>query len=169
MLNLLKLEEFFFSFCSYNRTKHSGLCLFSDSCIFEDFLSFTEFSCEFFFEVFFATYFISVCFLCLSYIASDAELRVASCSGCNSTYVGQTVGHVATRVNEHRKRDFPVGKHLLECNKEVSGTAELTSDIIDQKANTHKLHTLEALHIWRERPRINTRNKFSSRKLTLKL
>ena len=58
---------------------------------------------------------------------------------------------------------------MLECNKEVSGTAELTSDIIDQKASTHKLHTLEALHIWRERPRINTRDKFSSRKLTLKL
>ena len=58
---------------------------------------------------------------------------------------------------------------MLECNKEVSGTAELTSEIIYQKANTHKLHTLEVLHIWRERPRINTRDKFRSRNLTLKL
>ena len=48
-----------------------------------------------------------------------------TCSGCNSTYVGQTVRHLATRVDEHRKGDSPVGQHLLECNKEVGGTAEL--------------------------------------------
>ena len=77
-----------------------------------------------------------------------------TCNGCNSTYVGQTVRHLATRVDEHRKGDFSVGKHLLECNKEVGGTAELKSEIIDQTANTHKLLTLEALHIRRERPKI---------------
>ena len=92
-----------------------------------------------------------------------------TCSGCNSTYVGQTVRHLATRVDEHRKEDSPVGQHLLECNKEVGGTAELKSEIIDQTANTHKLLTLEALHIWRERPKINTRDEFRSRELTLKL
>ena len=69
------------------------------------------------------------------------------CSGCNSTYVGQTVRHLATRVDDHRKWDSPVGQHMLECNKEVGGTAELKSEIIDQTANTHKLLTLEALHI----------------------
>ena len=90
-------------------------------------------------------------------------------SGCNSTYVGQTVRHLATRVDEHRKGDSAVGQHLLECNKEVGGTAELKSEIIDQTANTHKLLTLEALHIWRERPKTNTRDEFRSRKLTLKL
>ena len=67
------------------------------------------------------------------------------CSGCNSTYGGQTVQHLATRVDEHRKADSPVGPHLLESNKEVGGTAELKSKIIDQTANTHKLLTLEAL------------------------
>ena len=92
-----------------------------------------------------------------------------TCSGCNSTYVGQTVRHLATRVDEHRKADSPVGQHLLECNKEVGGTAELKSEIIDQTANTHKLLTLEALHICRERPKINTRDEFRSRELTLKL
>ena len=86
-----------------------------------------------------------------------------TCSGCNSTYVGQTVRHLATRINEHRKGDSPLGQHLLECNKEVGGTAELKSEIIDQTANTHKLLTLEALHIWRERPKINTRDEFRSR------
>ena len=83
-----------------------------------------------------------------------------TCSGCNSTYVGQTVRHLATRVDEHREGDSPVGQHLLECKKEVGGTAELKSEIIDQTANTHKLLTLEALHIWRERPKINTRDDF---------
>ena len=39
------------------------------------------------------------------------------------------------------------GQHFKACNKEVGGTAELNSEIIDQTANTHKLLTLEALHI----------------------
>ena len=91
------------------------------------------------------------------------------CCGCNSTYVGQTVRHLATRVDEHCKGDSAVGQHLLECNKEVGGTAELKSEIIDQTANTHKLLTLEALHIWREKPRISTRKEFGSREVTLKL
>ena len=76
-----------------------------------------------------------------------------TCSGCNSTSVGQTIRHLATRVDEHRKGDCPVGQHWLECNKEVGGTAELNSDITDQTANTHKLLTLEALSIWRDRPK----------------
>ena len=92
-----------------------------------------------------------------------------TCRGCNSTYVGQTVRHLATMVNEHRKGDSPAGQHLFECNNEVGSTAELNSEIIDQTANTHKLLTLEALHIWRERPKINTRDEFRSRELTLKL
>ena len=31
-----------------------------------------------------------------------------TCSGCNSTYVGQTVRHLATRVDQNRKGDSPV-------------------------------------------------------------
>ena len=72
-----------------------------------------------------------------------------TCSGCNSTYVGQTVRHLTTRVNKHRKGDSPVGKSLLECNREIGGTAELKSEIKHQKNNTHKLLTLEALLIGR--------------------
>ena len=58
---------------------------------------------------------------------------------------------------------------MSECNKELGGTAELKSVIIDQTANTHKLLTLEALYILRERPKIKTRDEFRSRELTLKL
>ena len=92
-----------------------------------------------------------------------------TCSGCNYTDVGQTVRNSATRVDEHRKEDSPVGQHLLECNKVVGGTAELKSEIIDQTANTHKLLTLEVLHYWRQRPRINTREEFRRRESTLNL
>ena len=92
-----------------------------------------------------------------------------TCSGCNSTYVSQTVRPLVTRVDEHRKEDCPVGQHLLECNREVLGTAGLKSDNIDQAANTHKLLTLEVLHILNERSRINTRDEFRSRELTLKV
>ena len=92
-----------------------------------------------------------------------------TCSGCNSTYVGQSVRHLATRGDEHRKVDSPVGQHLLEANKEVGGTAELKSEIIEQTANTHKLPTLEALNIWRERTRINVRDEFRRWELTLKV
>ena len=92
-----------------------------------------------------------------------------TCSGCNSTYVGQTVRHLATRIDEYRKRVSPIGQHLLEWNKEVGGSAELKSEIIDQIAKTHKLLTLEALLIWRERPWINARDEFRSRELTKKL
>ena len=102
--------------------------------------------------------------ICLPYLKISFARELSSkmvykltCSGFNSTYVGQTVRHLAARVDEHRKRNSPLGQHLLESNKEVGGTAELKSEIIDQTANTHKLLTLEALHIWREMPKINTR------------
>ena len=58
---------------------------------------------------------------------------------------------------------------MLEWNNEVGGTAELNSEIIDQTANTHKLLTLEALRIYSESPKINTRDEFRSPELTLKL
>ena len=70
---------------------------------------------------------------------------------------------------EHRKGGSPIGQQMLECNKEVGVTAELKPKILDQTANTHKLLTLVALHIWREKPRINTRDEFKSRELTPKL
>ena len=70
---------------------------------------------------------------------------------------------------ETQQKVYAVLGLSLKPNKEVGGTAELKSKIIDQTAKTHKLLTLEALHIWMERPRINTRDEFSSRELTLKL
>ena len=64
--------------------------------------------------------------------------------------------------------DTPVGQHQRQCSSD-SGKSELNWKIIDQASSSIKLLTLEALHIRKERPSINTRDEFRSRKLTIKL
>ena len=90
------------------------------------------------------------------------------CCGCKSIYVGQTVRHLTTRIEEHRKEDTPVGQHIRQCGSE-HGKADFNWIIIDQASSSFKLLTLEALHIRKERPAINTRDEFRSRELTLRL
>ena len=44
--------------------------------------------------------------------SNDLKSRVVyklSCSGCTSTYVGQAVRQINTRIEEHKKADSPVG------------------------------------------------------------
>ena len=91
-----------------------------------------------------------------------------SFSGCNSTYVGQTVRHLITRIEEHKKADSPVGIHLQQCELE-GNSADLSWEIIDRSNNQTKLLTLEAIHIRKEKPGLNTRDEFRSRELTLKI
>ena len=91
-----------------------------------------------------------------------------SFSGCNSTYVGQTVRHLTTRIEEHKKADSPVGIHLQQCQLE-GNSADLSWEIIDRSNNQTKLLTLEAIHIRKEKPGLNTRDEFRSRELTLKI
>ena len=46
-----------------------------------------------------------------SAFSNDLNSRVVyelSCSGCTSAYVGQTVRHLLTRIEEHKKADSPV-------------------------------------------------------------
>ena len=59
-------------------------------------------------------------------------------------------------IGEHRKEDSPEVQKLQECGSD-GGWPESKSEIIDQTSNTHKLLRLGALHIWRERPKINMR------------
>ena len=81
-------------------------------------------------------------------------------------YVDQTVRHLTTRSEEHRKEDTPVGQHIRQCGSE-SGKSESKWKIIDQASGSINLLTLEALHIRKERPAINKRVEFRSRELTL--
>ena len=100
-----------------------------------------------------------------SELKSKVVYRI-ECCGCKSIYVGQTVRHLTTSIEEHRKEDIPVGQHLRQCGSE-SGGSEFNWKIIDQASSSIKLLTLEALHIKKERPAINTRDEFRSRELTL--
>ena len=79
-----------------------------------------------------------------------------TCSECNSTYIDQTVRHLATRVDERCKGDSPVWQHLLYGTAELKSEIMLKSEMSQITANTHKLLTLEALYICKERPKINT-------------
>ena len=106
-----------------------------------------------------------------SSFASELKSKVVyrlDCCGCKSIYVGQTVRHLTTRIEEHRKEDTPVGQHIRLFISE-SGKSEFKWKIIDQASSSIKLLTLEALHIRKERPAINTRDEFRSRELTLRL
>ena len=102
-----------------------------------------------------------------SELNSKVVYRLEYC-GCKSINVGKTVRHLITRVEEHRKKDTPVGQHIRQCGSE-SGMSEFNWKIIDQASSTIKLLTLEALHIRKERPAINTHDEFRSRELKLRL
>ena len=57
---------------------------------------------------------------------------------------------------------------IRQCGSE-RGKSEFNWKIIDQASSSIKLLTLEALHIRKERPAINTRDEFRSGELTLRL
>ena len=106
-------------------------------------------------------------------IFKDLKSRVVyklSCSECISTYVayvGKTVRHLTTRIEEHKKADSPVGLHLQQCQLE-GNSADLNWEIIDRSNNQTKLLTLEAIHIRKEKQGLNTRDEFRSRAFILK-
>ena len=52
-----------------------------------------------------------------SAFSNDLKSRVVYkllCSRCTSPYVGQTVQHLTTRIEEHKKADSPVGPHVQQ-------------------------------------------------------
>ena len=73
----------------------------------------------------------------ISAFSNDLKSRVVyklSCSGSTSAYVGQTVRHFTTRIEEHKKADSPVGLHLQQCHFEGS-SVDLSWKIIDRSNN----------------------------------
>ena len=71
------------------------------------------------------------------------------------------VRHLNTRIEEHRKEVTPIGQHIRQCGSD-SGKLEFNWKIIDHASSCIKTLTLEALHIRKERPAINTRDEFRS-------
>ena len=122
-------------------------------------------------QVVFTTRKLESCLLSLkSAFSNDLKSRVVcklSFSGRTSTYVGQTVRHLTTRIGEQKNR-LTGRPHLQQCQLE-GNSADLSWEIIDRSNNRTKLLTVEAIHISKEKSGLNTRDEFRSRELTLKI
>ena len=90
-----------------------------------------------------------------------------TCPRCTACYVGQSSRHLQTRIREHTKNPGPVKTHLRNCNTTI------TEEHIDILASTSRgegyLLTLEALFIQELEPKINTKDEWRSRTLTIKI
>ena len=78
-----------------------------------------------------------------------------TCSRCNATYLGKTKRHLKTRIQEHKNRKHQVlYKHVNECGAEI-GLEDFK--IIDKTFKDNNfLLTLEAVHIVKKNPKLNT-------------
>ena len=80
-----------------------------------------------------------------------------SCTGCGSSYIGETTRHISTRIDEHIKRDK--NSHILKhLNNNPNCIDNLTSDsfkILDSANNKWDLKVKEALHINWDKPYLN--------------
>ena len=101
------------------------------------------------------------------HLRSGAVYQI-SCPVCQDCYIGQTVRRILTRFKEHCAPSQPVRKHFAACEG-----AELTFDNMDilktsSRGEQHLL-TLEALFIAEKKPKINTKDEYRSRMLTIRL
>ena len=92
-----------------------------------------------------------------------------TCPRCESCYVGWTSDHICTRLQHHKKPSQPVGKHLRTCGSSDDVTVAEVKILAATTRNEQYGLTLEA--IWQEilRPKINVKEEFKSRKLTIML
>ena len=99
-------------------------------------------------------------------IASRIVYKI-TCPSCQACYVGQTDRHSRTRFGEHKtQRREPVRKHFEPCAKRK---ADITDMAILHKTtrSIEFLETFEALYIREINPKLNTRDEWKSRELTI--
>jgi hypothetical protein len=90
-----------------------------------------------------------------------------TCPSCNACYVGQTDRHARTRYGEHKtKRNEPVRKHFEPCAKRKALFSDM-SILHRTNKSVAFLETLEALYIREIKPKLNTRDEWRSRELTI--
>ena len=90
------------------------------------------------------------------------------CPRCNACYVGQTTRHLKTRSDEHRtKKKQPIGRHIKQCNSVIS-CADFEILASSSRGEDY-LMTLEALWIRELNPKINTKDEYKMKELTIKL
>ena len=93
-----------------------------------------------------------------------------NCSRCNACYVGQTDRHLHKRFKEHLRISQPVGLHLKLCGVTAHFDNEEEVSILQcTSRNVAFLETLEALWQRDLKPKINTRDEFRKRELTIRL
>jgi len=91
-----------------------------------------------------------------------------NCSRCGACYVGQTDRHFCTRLTEHQKRkDQPVYKHFAKCGSKLDMSS--TEFLAATTRSVTYLETLEALWIEELKPKINTKEEYKQRQLTIRL
>ena len=90
-----------------------------------------------------------------------------SCPRCTACYVGQTSRHLQTRFREHTKNQGPVKTHLHQCNATI--TEEHINILSSTSRGESHLLTLEALYIQELDPKINTKDEYRSRTLTIRI
>ena len=64
----------------------------------------------------------------------------------------------------HQETNSPTGQYVVKCRGALTA---IIYKIIDQWNDSEKLMTIEALHISRREPKLNTRDDYKSRELTL--
>jgi len=90
------------------------------------------------------------------------------CPRCAACYVGQTDRHFCTRLTEHQqKKDQPVYKHFQKCGRKL--TLQDTEILTATTRSVTLLETLEALWIEELKPRINSKEEYKQRHLTIRL
>ena len=102
-------------------------------------------------------------------IRSDLVYKI-TCPRCQACYVGQTNQYLTDRFHQHLKPSQAVGKHVRNCGVHGEISLEHDVEILAQSSRSSQfLMTLEAL--WQEelRPKINTKEEWRSRELTIKL
>ena len=90
-----------------------------------------------------------------------------TCPRCKMCYIGASTRCLNVRFGEHKKPSQVMGKHLRKCN----AIDEISLEHVDILASTTRseqfLFTLEALWQKEERPRLNTKDEYKSRELTI--
>ena len=89
------------------------------------------------------------------------------CPLCQECYVGATTRHMCMRLQEHNKPSAVVGKHLRAC-----GARRITMDDVEVLGSSTRswnhLFTLEALYIREIGPKLNTKDEWRDKELTIK-
>ena len=100
------------------------------------------------------------------YLRSGVVYQI-NCPVCSDCYVGQTVRRTLTRFKEHCATNSPVSRHFKRCN--AKPTFECLKIIKTTAKGEQHLLTLEALFIAEKKPKINIKDEYRSRNLTIRI